>query len=211
MLVVFVKSRITNNNLRLVAAADYHGVRFDGATGGGGATGQDYIVDVECSGNTIANFGNAFRLPGTANDSYLRIFNNDTRTCTNRYSQTATGTGNILEGMTAAISGTGTMTAAALGTGKLIFTGGAGTQTLPTATNIGTQLQAVQGTVFDFSVDNTAGSGTCTIAVNTGIVAAVPVITGGATLTVANSATQGIGAFRLVFSSATAAVLYRIG
>jgi hypothetical protein len=205
------KSRIVNNTFRLVATIDYNCIRFDGAVAGGGATGQDYIVDVEVSGNTIANFDNAFRLPGNAVDSYLRIFNNDTRTCTNRYALTATGTGNILEGMTAAISGTGTMTAVALGTGKLIFSGGAGSQTLPTATNIGTQLQAVAGTVFDFSVDNTAGSGTCTIVVNTGIVAAVPIITGGATLTIANSATQGIGAFRLVFSSATAAVLYRIG
>jgi hypothetical protein len=110
---------------------------------------------------------------------------------------------------TAAISGTATITAANLATGTLVFTGGAGTQTLPTATNIGTQLGAV--TTFDFIVDNTAGSGTCTIAVNTGIVAAVPIITGGATLTIANSATQGIGLFRLAFSSATAAILYRIG
>lgn len=31
------------------------------------------------------------------------------------------------------------------------------------------------------------------------------------TLTVANSATQGIGIFRIVFSSATAAVLFRLG
>ena len=111
----------------------------------------------------------------------------------------------------AAIAGTAAITAANLAIGTLVFTGGAGTQTLPTATAIGTQLGAIQGTVLDFSVDNTAGSGTCTIAVNTGIVAATPVITGGATLTVANSATQGIGVFRLVFSSATAAVLYRIG
>lgn len=111
----------------------------------------------------------------------------------------------------AAVSGTAAVTAANLATGTLVFTGGAGTQTLPTATAIGAQIGAIQGTSFDFNVDNTAGSGTCTIAVNTGIVAAVPIITGGATLTIANSATQGIGVFRLVFSSATAAVLYRIG
>jgi hypothetical protein len=111
----------------------------------------------------------------------------------------------------ASVSGTAAVTVDALATGSLLFTGGAGTQTLPTATLFGAVINAAQGAVFDFSVDNTAGSGTCTIAVNTGIVAATPIITGGATLTIANSATQGIGIFRLVFSSATAAVLYRIG
>lgn len=111
----------------------------------------------------------------------------------------------------AAISGTATITAAQLVTGALIFSGGAGTQTLPTATLLGAALRAGQGTSFEFTVDNTAGSGTCTIAVGAGIVAATPVVTGGATLTVANSATQGIGIFRIVFSSATAAVLFRIG
>jgi hypothetical protein len=111
----------------------------------------------------------------------------------------------------AGVSGTATVTAAQLATGALVFTGGAGTQTLPTATLLGAAMNAGAGTVFDFNVDNTAGTGTCTIAVGTGIVAGPAVITGGATLTVANSATQGIGCFRLVFSSATAAVLFRIG
>jgi hypothetical protein len=111
----------------------------------------------------------------------------------------------------AAISGTDTITAAQLATGALVFSGGAGTQTLPTATLLGAALNAKQGTVFWFTVDNTAGSGTCTIAASTGIVAGPAVITGGATLTVANSATQGIGLFQIVFSSATAAVLFRMG
>lgn len=109
------------------------------------------------------------------------------------------------------ITGAATLTAAQLATGQINYTGGAATVTLPTATLLGAELRAGQGAVFDFSVDNTAGSGTCTVAVGTGIVAATPVITGGATLTVANSATQGIGVFRLVFSSATAAVLFRLG
>lgn len=111
----------------------------------------------------------------------------------------------------AAISGTGTITAAQLATGALIFSGGAGTQTLPTGTLFGAEMRAAQGTVFDFTVDNTAGSGTCTIAAGTNMIAGPAVITGGATLTVANSATQGIGLFRIVFSSATAAVVFRIG
>lgn len=111
----------------------------------------------------------------------------------------------------AAVSGTATVTAAQLITGSLVFSGGAGTQTLPTGTLLGAALNASAGTVFDFAVDNTAGTGTCTIAAATTLIAGPAVITGGATLTVANSATQGIGLFRIVFSSATAAVLFRIG
>ena len=109
------------------------------------------------------------------------------------------------------ITGAATLTAAQLATGSIIYTGSAQSVTLPTATLIGAELRASQGTRFDFVVDNTGGSGTCTIVVGTGIVAATPVITGGATLTVAASATQGIGTFRLIFSSATAAVLFRLG
>lgn len=112
---------------------------------------------------------------------------------------------------TAAISGTATITAAQLATGALVFSGGAGTQTLPTGTLFGAEINARQGTVFDFTVDNTAGSGTCTIAAGTNMVAGPAVVTGGATLTVAASSTQGIGLFRIVFLSATAAVVFRLG
>ena len=111
----------------------------------------------------------------------------------------------------AAVSGTATVTAAQLITGSLVFSGGAGTQTLPTGTLLGAALGAAAGTVFDFTVDNTAGSGTCTIAAATNLIAGPAVVTGGATLTVANSATQGVGLFRIVFTSATAAVLFRLG
>ena len=111
----------------------------------------------------------------------------------------------------AAISGTATITAAQLLTGSLVFSGGAGTQTLPTGTLLGAALDAAQGTTLDFSVDNTAGSGTCTLAAGTNMIAGPAVVTGGATLTVAASATQGIGLFRIVFSSSTAAVVFRIG
>lgn len=110
----------------------------------------------------------------------------------------------------AAVSGTATVTTAQLVTGQLVFSGGAGTQTLPTATLLAAALGAKQGTVFDFTVDNSAGSGTCTIAVGAGMTAAA-VITGGNTLTVANSATVGVACFRLVFISTTVAVLYRLG
>lgn len=109
------------------------------------------------------------------------------------------------------ITGAATLTAAQLATGQINYTGGAASVTLPTATLLGVELRASQGTVFDFAVDNTAGSGTCTIVAAANLIAGPAVITGGATLTVANSATQGIGLFRIVFSSATAAVLFRLG
>ncbi len=118
---------------------------------------------------------------------------------------------NLRHPTTAAISGTATLTAAQVATGALVFSGGAGTQTMPTGTLMGAALNARQGTTFDFTVDNTAGSGTCTLAAGTNMVAGPAVVTGGATLTVANSATQGIGLFRMVFLSSTAAVLFRLG
>lgn len=81
--------------------------------------------------------------------------------------------------------------------------------TTDTATAIATAIGAVAGTVFDFYVDNSAGANTVTVVLGAGIVAATPVITGGGTLTV--STANGVGIFRLVFTSATAARIYRIG
>lgn len=83
------------------------------------------------------------------------------------------------------------------------------TLTLDTGANIGTALGAAAGTSFDFYVDNTSGANTVTVAVAAGITAATPVITGGATLTI--STANAIGVFRLVFSSASVAKLFRIG
>lgn len=83
------------------------------------------------------------------------------------------------------------------------------TLTLDTAANIATAIGAVGGTMMDFYVDNTAGANTVTVAVGSGITAATPVVTGGGTLTV--SVANAIGVFRLVFSSATVAKLFRLG
>ena len=116
-------------------------------------------------------------------------------------------------GTGAAISGTATITGAQLATGLLVFTGGAGTQTLPTAAALLAALGTGggAGTAHDFYVDNSAGSGTCTLAVSASIlVPATVVVTGGATLTVAGQAT-GLACFRILFSSATAAVVFRLG
>lgn len=111
---------------------------------------------------------------------------------------------------TVAVNATATISAANLIKGYITSTSAAAvTATLPTATDIGTAIGAVAGTTFDFYVDNTAGANTVTVAVGSGITAATPVVTGGATLTV--SVANAIGIFRLVFSSATVAKLYRLG
>ena len=111
-----------------------------------------------------------------------------------------------------AIAGTATISAASLARGGLVFTGGAGTQTLPTAALLLAALGGGgAGTVHDFFVDNSAGSDTCTLAVSASIlIPATIVVTGGGTLTVAGQAT-GLALFRIVFSSATAAVIFRLG
>ncbi len=105
---------------------------------------------------------------------------------------------------------TATITAAQLSTGYITsLTAAAVSLTLPTATDLGTALGATSGTSFEFIIDVTGGANTLTVLVNTGITAATPVITGGGTLTV--SVANAIGIFRIVFSSATVAKLYRIG
>lgn len=109
-----------------------------------------------------------------------------------------------------AVNVTGAISAAQLATGYITSTSAAAvTANLPTATLLATALGASAGTSFEFIVDNSGGANTVTIAVNTGITAATPVITGGATLTVTTA--NAIGIFRLVFTSATAAKLFRIG
>ncbi len=115
-----------------------------------------------------------------------------------------------------AVNTSATVTAANVLAGLFTSTSGAAvTLTLPTATALGTAGTLVQGTSVDFVVDNTAGANTVTVAVGSGIVAAKQTSSGDTAvdplLTVAASSTVGIGVFRLVFSSATAAVLFRIG
>jgi hypothetical protein len=108
-----------------------------------------------------------------------------------------------------AINTTATVTAAQLAGGLLTSTSAAAvTMTLPTATQLATQLGAVQGTIFDFVVDNSAGANTVTVAVGSGIVAST--FPSSNTLTVGASATTGTATFRITFISATAATLTRI-
>ena len=106
-------------------------------------------------------------------------------------------------------TGTGSVSAAELATGHIIYTGGVGTLTLPTATALATQLSATVGTTFDFVLNNVGGSGTATIALDSSMVA-TSAVTGGTTLTLANSTTQGMAGFRITFISTTKAIISRL-
>jgi len=111
-----------------------------------------------------------------------------------------------------AINATATATAAQVATGYITSTSAAATTiTLPTGTALGTQIGAVQGTVFDLFIDNTAGANTVTVAVNTNaILSTAAADTAGSfgDLTVASGVT-GVGRFTIMFSSPTAYVFTR--
>lgn len=107
-----------------------------------------------------------------------------------------------------AINATAVATVAQVKVGVITSTSVAATSiTLPTATLLATALKAARGTWFDFAVDN-SGPNTVTLVVGTGITAATAVITGGATLTIA---TATVGLFRIYFTSASTAIIYRLG
>jgi hypothetical protein len=123
-------------------------------------------------------------------------------------------------GTTYAVNSTAAVTGANLKCGYLTSTSGSATAiTLPTGTDLGTVLGAVQGTVFDFYVDNTAGSNTVTMVVNTNMVQSdwdlqitAATVSGSAAaitpLTV-RSGVAGTAKYQVVFSSATAATFSR--
>jgi len=120
----------------------------------------------------------------------------------------------IMKHATAAINVTATATAAQVKTGYITSTSAAAvTITLPTGTLLGAALGAVQGTIHDLFIDNTAGANTVTIAVAVnGIISAAATAGAGAgagLLTVPSGVT-GQACFRLMFSSATAYTFSRI-
>jgi hypothetical protein len=109
-----------------------------------------------------------------------------------------------------AVNATGTATAAQVASGYITSTSAAATTiTLPTGTALGTAIGAVQGTVLDLYIDNTAGANTVTIAVNTNAVLSAGAVAAAAAagtfgdLDVASGAT-GLARFTLMFSSPTA-------
>lgn len=106
-----------------------------------------------------------------------------------------------------AINATATATAAQVATGYITSTSAAATTlTLPTGTLLGAALGAVQGTVFDLYIDNTAGASTITVAVAVnGILSALAVaVAASAGLLTIPSGVTGQAKFTLMFSSATA-------
>lgn len=120
-----------------------------------------------------------------------------------------TSIGTVRKATSTAFTGNATVTAAQLSGGLLTITSGTDTLTLPTATLLATELGATAGTIFEFSVINIASGGTALLAVGSGITTQ-SAVTGGETLTVANSATEGAATFRITFLSATVAILSRI-
>jgi hypothetical protein len=112
----------------------------------------------------------------------------------------------------AAINSTATATAAQVATGYITSTSAALTTiTMPTGTLLGAQLGATQGTVFEMSVDNTAGASVVTIAVAVdGILSGAAVTTAGSfgDLSVAAGAT-GLARYTIMFSSPTTYVFTR--
>jgi hypothetical protein len=112
-----------------------------------------------------------------------------------------------------AINATATATAAQVATGYIKSTSAAATTiTLPTGTALGTALGAVQGTVFDLYIDNTAGASTLTMAVAVnGILSALAAAeAGGSGLLTVPSGVTGQAQFTLMFSSATAYTFSRV-
>jgi len=111
------------------------------------------------------------------------------------------------------INATATATAAQVATGYIKSTSAAATAiTLPTGTLLGAAIGAVQGTILDLFIDNTAGANTVTIVVATnGILSALAAAVGAsAGLLTVPSGVTGQACFRLMFSSATAYTFTRI-
>lgn len=113
-----------------------------------------------------------------------------------------------------AINATATATNIQVASGFITSTSAAATTiTLPTGTLLGNQLGAVQGTVFDLFIDNTAGASTVTIAVAVNGILSAAAAAGagaGAGLLTVPAGVTGLACFRLIFSSATAYTLTRI-
>jgi hypothetical protein len=113
-----------------------------------------------------------------------------------------------------AVNATATLTAAQVITGYITSTSAAAvTMTLPTGTLLGTALGAIQGTVLDLYIDNTAGANTVTIAVAVNGILSAAAAAGsgaGAGLLTVPSGVTGQACFRLMFSSATAYTFSRI-
>jgi hypothetical protein len=179
----------------------------------GGAAGT-YTISGAAGGNATAGTGNG----GDGTDIILTPGAGGTSSggTVGRPGNVITSRAVVEKHTSAAVNTTATATVAQMLSGYITSTSAATVSvTLPTATNMATALNSAgAGTTFDFYVDNTAGSNTVTVAVGSGIVVAKQTGTGltgdDQLLTVAASATVGVGHFQLVFTSTSAAVLFRI-
>lgn len=112
-----------------------------------------------------------------------------------------------------AVNATATLTVGQVKAGYITSTSATTvSMTLPTGTLLGAELGAVQGTVHDLYIDNTAGANTVTIvAATNGILSALGVANAAESglLTVPSGVT-GQACFRLMFSSPTAYTFARI-
>lgn len=140
------------------------------------------------------------------------IFQNIGTSAAPVWSELVIGTGQQSHASPAAVNATATLTAAQVATGYITSTSAAPTtMTLPTGTLLGAAINAVQGTVLDLYIDNTAGASTVTLAVAANGIKSDAANTTAASfgqLTVASGVT-GVGRFTLMFSSATAYVFTR--
>jgi hypothetical protein len=189
------KPSIANEGKFLVYSKQFNEL-IDDLTDG---TGDLSVADVEVSGDLTVD-GNT--VLGDATTDSLTVGATTTFNTAVIYKTTAS-----------AINATATATAAQVKGGLITSTSAAAvTITLPTGTLLGAALGAVQGTVFDLVVDNTAGANTVTIAVGVNNVQSAWSVyqdVGGATLDVVSGVT-GTAVFRFVFSSATACTFCRI-
>ena len=189
------KPSISNEGKFLVYSKQFNEL-IDDLTDG---TGDLSVADAELSGDLTVD-GNT--ILGDAVTDSLTVGATTTFNTAVIYKTTAS-----------AINATAVATAAQIKGGLITSTSAAAvTITLPTGTLLGAALGAVQGTVFDLVVDNTAGANTVTIAVGVNNVQSAWSVyqdVGGATLDVVSGVT-GTAVFRFVFSSATACTFCRI-
>lgn len=121
-----------------------------------------------------------------------------------------TTTSSFVNPTSVAINATATATATQMIAGVITSTSTAATAiTTPTAASILALLTgATAGSSFELVIDNSAGASTVTLTLDASITAPAGAITGGNTLTV--TTTHKIGKFLFYFTSATAAVVYRV-
>lgn len=142
-----------------------------------------------------------------AASTFVQNFYNTGTSAVPVWSLKPTSAGQLSHATPAAINLTAAATAAQVATGYITSTSASPTTiTLPTGTLLGAAIGAVQGTVLDLYIDNTAGASTVTMAVAVNGVKSDAANTTAASfgqMTVASGVT-GLAKFTLMFSSPTA-------